>query len=72
MMPLGPAGLSALGFPKLSRYEIADNVEAGKPLAFAAESKTFRSLVILSAPASASGSRMMLNVIESIMRCVRA
>src|ERR1039457_2102406 len=72
MMPLGPAGLSALGFPKLSRYEMADSVAAGKPLALAAESKTFRSFVILSAPASASGSRMTLKVMESIMRCVRA
>ncbi len=66
MMPRGPAGLVASASPQLSRYATAEISEAGQPLSSDARRKmgASRAPVILSAPASAWGSRMMVKVCD--------
>src|SRR5438270_2021819 len=73
MMPFGPAGLTASGWPQLSRYAMAAITDAGMPVRAEALRKSFasRAPVIRSAPEVARGSRMMAKVCPWIIRAVR-
>ena len=73
MMPFGPAGLTASGWPQLSRYAMAAITDAGMPVRAEALRKSFasRAPVIRSAPDVARGSRMMAKVCPWIIRAVR-